>query len=110
MAVIRTFEIDYEPDTAENAEQFQVEAIVEIHDQAETVEVVIGQVDIWVQPIRPNVSPWVEIMHPLPEWLETELRDQVLDILRSDGAEYDATLAAQEVLDELRAREAQAGL
>jgi hypothetical protein len=109
MAVIREYEIEHEPEIGCSS-TFKVEAIVQIHGQAEKVEVVIGQVEIWVQPLKANASPWVEIMHPLPEWLENELRDQVLDKLRSDGAEYDATLEAQNADEAERAREAQAGL
>jgi hypothetical protein len=112
MAVICEFLLDYEPDGA-NYELFRVEAIVEIDDEAEKVEVEIGQVEIWVPGPKGDpkaTTPWVEIMHPLPEWLETELRDQILDKLRTDGAEYDATLVAQNADEAERALEAQAGL
>jgi hypothetical protein len=110
MAVICEFLLDYEPDGA-NSELFRVEAIVEIHDEAETIEVEIGEVAIWVQPDPlEHGDPWLLMRDPLEPWLDRELRDQVFDKLRSDGAEYDATLAAQNADDTERAREAQAGL
>jgi hypothetical protein len=115
MAVIREYLIDHQPEgrIGAGSHLFQVEADVSIDDVAETVKVEIGQVEIWVPGSKGGpkaTTPWVVLADPLPEWLQTYLTDQVLDLLRTDGAEYDATLAAQNEDEAERALEAQAGL